>query len=192
MNSFSAMLLAGGKSTRMGRDKAGVQFNGQALWQRQIAVLESLAPAQILISGHAAGPYAGHGYEVIADDQPALGPLSGVAIGLRSVRSDLLLVLAIDLPNMTAGFLRVLLQLAGETGKAVVPRNGRWFEPLAAVYTRACLSEAERCLRGADRSMQHFVRNIVAAELATARLLEPEERVLFKNVNTEADLRAVS
>ena len=192
MNSFrfGAVLLAGGKSSRMGRDKAGVKFRGEPLWRRQLATLQSLRPAEIVISGRAGAPYAASGYEVIVDDVRDFGPLAGIVGGMRRTRCDLLLLLAIDLPEMTADFLLSLLREAATTHRGVVPRNGRWFEPLAAVYTRQCLPIAEQCLASSDRSLQHFVREAIAGDHLAPRPITRSERPLFKNVNTEADLRS--
>lgn len=190
MNSlrFAALLLAGGKSSRMGRDKAGVKFRGEPLWRRQLATLQSLHPREIMISGRIGGPYAASGCEVIVDEVGDLGPLAGIVAGIRATSCDPLLVLAIDLPEMTGEFLETLLREAAITRRGVVPRNGRWFEPLAAVYTRRCLPMAEQCLTGSNRSMQHFVREAIAGDLLVPRPLIRRERLLFENVNTEADL----
>jgi molybdopterin-guanine dinucleotide biosynthesis protein A len=83
MPPFTAVLLAGGKSTRMGRDKAGVLLHGQPLWQRQLATLRAVQPAELFISGKADAAYAGAGVEIVADNFPGLGPLSGLEATLR-------------------------------------------------------------------------------------------------------------
>ena len=185
---FTAVLLAGGKSTRMGRDKAGAIFDGQPLWRRQLATLRALEPAELFISGKADGPYAGAGVEILLDHSPGLGPLAGLEAAFRRASHPLVLVLAIDLPALTPGFLASLIQTATATG--CVPRRAEWFEPLAAVYPRTCLPLVEACLRAADRSMQRFVRLAAAAGLVESRALRPADLALFKNVNLPGDLDA--
>ena len=185
---FTAVLLAGGKSTRMGRDKAGVQFDGQPLWQRQLATLRAVHPHELFISGKSDGPYANAGVEILADNFPGLGPLAGLEAALRRARHPLVLILAIDLPAMTAGFLIELVRLAAEGGIGCVPHHDRWFEPLAAVYPRTCLALAEAGLRDADRSMQHFVSLAAAADLIRGRVVAETERPLFQNTNLPGDL----
>ena len=185
---FTAVLLAGGKSTRMGRDKAGVLLGGQPLWQRQLATLRALHPHELFISGKPGGPYADEGLEILADNFPGLGPLAGLEAALRRASHPLVLVLAIDLPAMTAEFLSSLVNEAASGGQGGVPQSGGWFEPLAALYPRASLALAQECLRAADRSMQRFVRAAVGLGLVVAHPLAADERALFRNVNTTADL----
>lgn len=185
---FTAVLLAGGKSTRMGRDKAGVLLDGQPLWRHQLATLRAVQPAELFISGKADGPYAGAGVEILADHSPGLGPLAGLEAAFRRASHPLVLVLAIDLPAMTPGFLASLIQTATTTG--CVPRSAEWFEPLAAVYPRTCLPLVVACLLDADRSMQRFVRLAAAAGLVESRALLPGDLALFKNVNLPGDLDA--
>ena len=172
----------------MGRDKAGVLIGGQPLWQRQLATLRAVRPHELFISGKPDGPYAGAGVEILPDNFPGLGPLAGLEAALRRASHPLVLVLAIDLPAMTAAFLSSLIRQAAASATGCVPRADRWFEPLAAVYPRACLPLAEAGLRAADRSMQRFVRLAVEANLAGIRDLRPSERALFKNINQPADL----
>src|SRR5688500_16588132 len=93
---FAAVLLAGGRSTRMGFDKATLVIDGQPLWQRQLATLRALHPHELFISGRLDGPYGGAGVEIIEDDVADLGPLGGIASILRRAESELVLILAID------------------------------------------------------------------------------------------------
>lgn len=185
---FTAVLLAGGKSTRMGRDKAGVLIHGQPLWQRQLATLRALLPHELFISGKPDGPYASAGVEILADNFPGLGPLAGVEAALRRARHPLVLVLAVDLPAMTADFLSILVRHAAASATGCVPVDDRGFQPLAAVYPRTCLPLAESCLRETDRSMQRFVRLAVEGGLVGVRELRIGERPLFKNINQPGDL----
>jgi molybdopterin-guanine dinucleotide biosynthesis protein A len=182
---FAAVLLAGGASRRMGRDKALLRLpEGRLLWQRQLAVLEALGPAELFISGPAKDGYPAS-VRRLDDAVSGLGPLSGIAAALRVAQVPLLVVLAIDLPVMTAGFLRRLLDGCGpELGR--VPRHGEsgLYEPLAAVYPRVCGQLAERRLHKADRSMQAFVQ--AAGSLLEPHEIAPEEEPLFANWNEPA------
>ncbi len=185
---FTAVLLAGGKSTRMGRDKAGVLIDGKPLWERQLATLRATVPRELFISGKPDGPYAGAGVEILRDAFPETGPLAGVEAALRRASHPLVLVLAIDLPAMTAAFLSALVCEAAVSSKGCVTRDARWFEPLAAVYPRTCLPLVAECLRGEDRSMQHLARLAVEQGHISIRGLADNERALFRNVNRAAEL----
>jgi molybdopterin-guanine dinucleotide biosynthesis protein A len=182
------VLLAGGKSTRMGRDKAGVEWDGQPLWRRQLATLTALHPHELFISGQPDGPYAGSGAEIIHDLHPGCGPLSGLEAACWRMKTALLCVLAIDLPWMTSAFLDRLVKIAMQDGRGVVPQNGEYFEPLAAVYPRAMLNLVGEHLRQTDHSMQRLIRRAVELDLMIPLTISGEERALFRNVNTPADL----
>lgn len=173
----------------MGRDKAVVVIGGIPLWERQLRTLRACGPAEVLISGRRESPYAEAGIEVVPDSKPGLGPLAGIAALLRRVRTQFLLVLAIDLPEMTSEYLQDLVQNAAETERGIVPRSEHRFEPLAAVYSRNCLHLAEEQLACADRRLQQFVRRGIASQLMMPKRVEAQEASLFRNVNTPHDLR---
>ena len=176
---FAAVLLAGGRSTRMGRDKATLVIEGQPLWQRQLDKLRALEPCELFISGRCAGPYASAGVEIIEDSVPGLGPLGGVAAALRRATSPRVLVLAVDLPRMSAEFLASLLREPHPT----IPRHGNFFEPLAAIYPKCALPVAEEMLGQEDRSMQRFVRGLLERNWVQARTTRAAEVGYFKNLN---------
>ncbi|MEO6970569.1 MAG: molybdenum cofactor guanylyltransferase [Chthoniobacterales bacterium] len=175
----SAVLLAGGKSTRMGRDKAFLEYEGQPLWQRQLATLQKLSPEHLIISGPARGEWSD--CEVVEDAVTNAGPLAGVAAALQKCTTPLLVVLAVDLPRMTSEFLSSLLDLGG-----AVARGPHGFEPLAAVYPTACTSLAVQALRSGDFSMQSFIHESIKKGLLAAR--ETSQSDLFTNLNTPSDL----
>lgn len=183
------MLLAGGKSTRMGRDKAGVEWAGEPLWQRQLATLAALHPRELFISGKSDGPYAGSGTEVIPDLHPGCGPLSGLEAACWRLQTPLLGVLAIDLPRMNSAFLDRLVKIALQDGRGVVPLHGEYFEPLAAVYPRAMLKLIGEHLRQSDHSLQRLIQRAVELDLLVPYEMTAEDRLLFRNVNTPDDLQ---
>lgn len=172
----------------MGRDKAGIMVEGQPLWQRQLATLAALQPRELFISGKADGPYVGGGIEVIPDLHPDCGPLSGLEAACWRMQSPLLCVLAVDLPWMTPSFLERLVRMAMQDGRGVVPQTGEYFEPLAAVYPHAMLSLIGEQIRESDHAMQRLIRRAVDLDLVVPYALGEDERPLFRNVNTPADL----
>ena len=204
--SHAAVLLAGGKSSRMGRDKSALPVNGEPLWQHQLAILRATEPAEIFISGKSDGPYADCGVEILADEFPGCGPLGGIATALRRCTSDLLLVLAVDMPAMTVGFLRTLLDQSHRTGMGVVPSvaadvrsrariplspdedEQAHLEPLAAVYPRAALVVADECLRSGERKLATFIRTLEARGLLHIHHVEAGAIVLFTNWNSPGDI----
>jgi molybdenum cofactor guanylyltransferase len=133
---FSAVILAGGKSSRMGRDKAWLKVGGQTLLARQIEIAREIGAREILISGRPGVDYAEFDCRVVKDQWPDAGPLAGIAAALEATTATRLLVLAVDMPNMSAGCLQRLVASCTETTGAVPRVNGN-IEPLAAVYPKA-------------------------------------------------------
>ena len=146
MTPFAAVLLAGGQSRRMGRDKALLELpDGCRLWERQWQVLGALEPAERFVSGSWREGFPAD-LPWLADEFPGCGPLAGIAAALQAMRSPRLVVLAVDLPAMSVDFLRGLLQGSDSTG--VVPqRADGFFDPLAAVYPEAAVKPAVERLR---------------------------------------------
>ncbi len=205
--SHAAVLLAGGKSSRMGHDKAALIVGGEPMWQRQLTTLRATEPAELFISGQTSGPYAECGVEILADEISESGPLGGVATALRRCTSERLLVLAVDMPAMTADFLRTLLEQSRCTTMGVVPfvtadarKRARISsfvsdedrvhpEPLAAVYPRAALVIADECLRAGERKLEAFVHKLSARQFVSMRPVAENEAALFTNWNEPEDVR---
>jgi molybdopterin-guanine dinucleotide biosynthesis protein A len=126
---------------------------------------------------------------MVADAQEECGPLGGIVGALRCSSSDLLLALAVDLPNMSADYLRGLLdRCAGDKG--VIPWRDR-YEPLAAVYPKRSLDRAEQLLEAGEYSLQSFADSCVREALATKHAISSGDAALFLNMNTPADLLEV-
>jgi molybdopterin-guanine dinucleotide biosynthesis protein A len=170
----------------MGAPKALIPFEGVPLWRRQVSLLEALDPAELLISAGADWSPGTGPWTVVRDKTPGLGPLGGIAAALRAARTGLLLVLAVDMPSMTAGCLRSLAAAAGPHG--IVPARDGLYEALSAVYPASILALAEESLGGGDRSMQRFVRRALLEGLVAAQPIPPHELPLFKNLNRPSDL----
>ena len=186
---ITGLLLAGGQSTRMGRDKATLVIHATPLWARQLALLRALEPQALVISARQAPAWAPSDVLVIPDRPPSRGPLSGIAAALARLNTSHLLALAIDLPRMTGEHLQYLVSLAtASTG--VIPQNQNHFEPLAAVYPKQAAPLAERALNSGDASLQSFARKLFQVGLAQPYVLSVHERALYQNLNTPDELSA--
>src|ERR1700704_2130475 len=116
----SAVLLAGGESRRMGRDKATLEWRGRPLWEWQMEKLRALKPEEIFLSARADVSWRPTDVKLIVDLPPSRGPLSGLALAVASTRTSHLLALAIDMPFMTTEHLQLLCGLAAN-GMGVIP-----------------------------------------------------------------------
>ncbi len=187
VTSVGAVLLAGGESRRMGRDKATLLFRERPLWQRQLELLRELEPAELIVSARTDPPWRPPEIGFVADETPSRGPMSGLAAALAQMHSSHLLALGIDMPFMTAEYLCALCETAGGESGAI-PINGGRYEPLAAVYPQSALADVRSALAGDDYSLQNLCARLVAGGKLRAVKVAEEERALFRNLNTPADL----
>jgi len=176
---FSAVLLVGGESRRMGRDKATMEFEGEPLWRRQLQLLRALKPEQLFISARTKPKWLPDHVELLLDDPASRGPLSGLTKALTAMQTTHLIVLAVDMPFMTAGELRRLVELATEN-RGVIPVIGERAEPLAAIYPVRAAAAFKAALAGDDFSLQRLVR-----KFGLDHKIAAEESVdLYRSLNT--------
>jgi len=190
MNS-SAVILAGGKSSRMGRDKAWLEVGGQSLLARQIGIVREFGALEVFISGRANADYSGFGHRVLQDNFSGAGPLAGTERALDAAQSPLLLVLAVDLPKMTTEFLqRLAADCTDDFG--AIPCVKENIEPLAAFYPKSAQSLAETLLRAGENAVASFAKECVQARLARFVEMSASEAKYFANWNFPADLALVT
>jgi molybdopterin-guanine dinucleotide biosynthesis protein A len=187
--SFSAVLLAGGESRRMGTDKATFLFRGKPLWQIQLETLRKLRPKEIFVSARIDPPWRREDVLFVADVPPSRGPLSGVAASLVKIHTAHLLALAIDMPFMSENYLRSICDAVGPS-QGVVAKIDNRAEPLAAVYPREAEIDFRTALAGTDFSMQNVVRLLVRSGKLQEISVTKQERGLFRNVNNASDVDA--
>jgi molybdopterin-guanine dinucleotide biosynthesis protein A len=185
--SFSAVLLAGGKSSRMGQDKATLFFRGVPLWQNQLELLRLLQPVEIFVSAQIDPAWRPSDAKFVADTKPSCGPISGIAAALSRISNDYLIVLAIDMPFITGAYLRSLCERI-EPGRGIVPVIEDRAEPLAAIYPRDAATEFGSALSGADFSLQPLIRKLIAFGKLLPIKVSDDERPYFRNLNEPTDL----
>jgi molybdopterin-guanine dinucleotide biosynthesis protein A len=191
----AGFILAGGASSRMGRDKGLLDFGGVPLIVHTARLIEPLV-AEITVVG-SPRRYAKLGLRVIADEVHAqsrpdgsrYGPLAGIATALGATRSPWNLILACDMPYLSAEWLDWLLSRALRSrGEAIVPRTERGIEPLAAVYRRECGVKLAAVLSRGVRKVSAAIEEL-GVEYVYPRewqKLDPRGLVL-KNMNAPDD-----
>ncbi|HWY51371.1 MAG TPA: molybdenum cofactor guanylyltransferase [Chthoniobacterales bacterium] len=184
---ISAVLVAGGKSRRMGQDKATILFRDAPLWQNQLQILRKLSPKEIFVSAPSQPAWRPSDVTFVPDDQPSRGPLSGIAAALSRITTNHLVALAIDMPFMTESYLRSLCERI-EPGRGIVPLIENRAEPLAAIYPREAQDDVVAALSGSDFSLQSLICQLIAADKLVAVEVSTEERALFRNLNEPQDL----
>jgi len=184
--SVSAAIMAGGKSKRMGQDKAWIELDGEPLITRVASVLAQVADEVIVVANEPR--YASLGLRVVHDKYPEGGALGGIATGVAAATHDTVLVAACDMPFLSAAMWRLLLGHAGEAD-VVIPRVGGEYETLHALYTKACLPHMARALaENRLRVIAFFDQvRVQAIDEPELRAVDPTLRA-FTNVNTPEEL----
>lgn len=185
-------VVAGGRSRRMGRDKALMAWGRGTLLDHAVARLrEACHEVRILC-----GPdprYTGYGLPVDVDLVSDAGALGGLLTGLRRLPEQASgLFLAVDLPRVPSALLRHMPGLEGDWD-AVVPISAGGPEPLCAVYRRECLPAVERRIAASDFKMTSFWSDVTVRELPASELApfgDPAE--IFRNLNSPEDYEALA
>ncbi|MBV9240402.1 MAG: molybdenum cofactor guanylyltransferase [Acidobacteria bacterium] len=192
---IEAFILIGGRSTRFGSDKAFFEFEGQTLAVRAATTVEAAFPQlkTVFIAAdedqfRVEVPVLGR--PVVFDVNSGAGAWSGLHAALVHSKSEWTLVLACDLPYVTAKFLCGLADEAQDDVDAVVPQqhDGR-LQPLCAIYrTKPILELVEERLAASD-ALPAIAKALQATRL---RVIEPKEDDLLRNINSPDDLSQVS
>jgi molybdenum cofactor guanylyltransferase len=173
----------------MGRDKRLLMVDWERepvpLWRRQLNVLRRLAPVELLISGPGDLEYPPDA-KVVPDKIQDAGPLAGIASCLEAAQSNLLLILAVDLPNITPDYLMSVVR-GSRPGCGVVPAIEGALEPVIAVYPVEAATTALACLQAGERSVQAFARRLAETGLVSIRTVTANEAPLFRNWNSPRD-----
>lgn len=187
----AAVILAGGESRRMGRDKAWVEWGGVPLVQLAVEKVRAVGVEEIMVSGRAGQDYSALRCPVLFDRTPGFGPLGGIEQGLHQCVAPLLLVFAVDLPRMSVNFLRKLVERSNRlTG--VVPRLNGALEPLAAIYPKSCHALALAALAGTRRAARDFAEACLTARAVRTLAVTRREADNFRNWNRPSDIAAAS
>lgn len=203
---LSAAILAGGQARRYGgRDKSALVVDGRAIRDRQLAELATIA-GDILIVGTSGAPRQGSDLgltrnaversdpglipiRAVADRVPGRGPLGGLHTALLESAFDTTIVLACDMPYVSARLLAHLAALA-DAADVVVPRTERGYHPLCAVYSRTCLEPVAHRLASGRLAMIDLFEDVRVRVVERAELVAfGDVRRLLANVNSPADFR---
>jgi molybdenum cofactor guanylyltransferase len=183
-------ILAGGRSSRMGRPKGLLPFSGKPLVKHLAQLLEITGEPVVIVGPP--GDYAGMGLRVVADDRRDAGPLGGIATALRVSNCGWNLIVGCDLPFLTSEWLAHLIsRAAASPAEAVIPLNERGLEPLCAMYRKRIQPELADALDHGVRKITDGLAKLAIETIAPSewKRFDPRGR-LFKNINTPADYEA--
>jgi molybdopterin-guanine dinucleotide biosynthesis protein A len=186
---ISAAILAGGRARRFGgADKASLVVGGARIIERQLATLSTVTDDVRIVSNDPAR-YAALGVRVIPDRIAGAGPLGGVHAALVDAAHHGVIVLACDLPFVTAALLEALaIEFGtGDETDAVVPRSSRGLEPLCALYARRCAETVRRRIEAGNLEMRGLLTELRFKELRPEGVPPFDDGSVFLNVNTPHD-----
>lgn len=184
---MTSIVLAGGKSRRLGRNKAVEEIGGQRLIQRVIDRLSLLGNEIIVVASSKDQP-PDLGLRKVVDIYPGKGALGGIYSGLKESPSFHSLVVACDMPFLCIALLRYLMELSPGFD-IVIPRVGKYVEPLHAVYSKNCLEPMEAMLQKGKLKISGLLDAVAVryVEQAEIERFDPQHLSFF-NINSEADL----
>ena len=181
-----AVILTGGMSRRMGRDKGALILEGETLIAR---LVRRCGPAfdGVYVSVNQAGRFNTAGAPELVDLHPGHGPMAGLEAAFAQTDADLVFLTAVDLPFGTPGLARRLAELRGEEDLCYIRRADGRPEPLFALYTRACQVPLAACLEEGRRSFRALFERVRAREVREEEDGVPLDRLLM-NVTCPEDL----
>jgi molybdopterin-guanine dinucleotide biosynthesis protein A len=187
---LTAFILSGGKSSRMGADKAFIDYDGRTLLARTLDLARSITShVRIVGSREKFAPFA----PVVEDIFLNCGPLGGIHAALRASHTELNLMLAVDTPFLPVALLQYLLRSAQSAPDAtvIVPRTHAGWQPLCALYRPEFAAAAEAALRGGQNRIDRLfgevrTRTLEQEELEAAGFSES----IFRNLNTPEELES--
>ena len=184
---ITGIVLAGGKSSRFGRNKALVEIDGIRLIERVIGVVEPLFE-NLLVITNAPQDYAYLNLPMVEDLIKGLGPLGGIFTGLKTISDEAGFFVACDMPFLNAGLIRHMAHLA-EDFDVVVPKLDWKIEPLHAIYSKSCIPAIEELIDNRDYQIFNFFKKVHVRYLSEREIREfdPELKFLL-NINRPEEL----
>ncbi|MEM0897344.1 MAG: formate dehydrogenase accessory sulfurtransferase FdhD [Verrucomicrobiota bacterium] len=186
MRGVLGVVLVGGASRRMGRDKAFMEIDGVPLWQRQVNVLRDAGVASVALSTNRAhsGRFPDWRGDFVVDQFKDAGPMGALASALHSAPGKDVLVLAVDVPRVEARVISPLM----DVGEGAVYQWQDRFETLVAKYPATSLERVERMLRLGNYRMQNLVAELVRSGMMEVLEVPPEDEQAFENWNLPQDI----
>ena len=190
LKGVTGVVLAGGKSTRYGTNKAFAEIQGIRLVERTIRVMGSVFQ-RLLIVTNTPDEFAYLDLPMVEDLIKGFGPLGGIYTGLEAIDDEAGFFVACDMPFLRENFLRHMVSLRGDYD-AVVPRVRWMVEPLHALYAKQCLPAIRESIHSREYQILKFFQKIKVryVEEEEIRRVDPDLKSFF-NINRPEDLESI-
>ena len=186
---ISCAILAGGKSTRFGRDKATFEINGKPLI-RSICDIAKRVFKDVVIVSKSHNTISGIDIPIIKDSIPVHSPMAGIVSALLYNTTPYTFIIACDMPNISEKALSAMIEeISGED--IIIPRTGLGYEPLHAIYNRSCISPMLTLIERQVLHISALFPYLVVKELEKKTYFFHKGHSIFMNINTKEDICCV-
>ncbi|HOS69721.1 MAG TPA: molybdenum cofactor guanylyltransferase [Bacillota bacterium] len=190
----TAIILAGGKSSRMGFDKQFLKLQDKYVIEIIAERLKEVFSEIIIVTGRPE-EYVKYGFKLVEDEVRNFGPLAGIHVGLKNSGSIYNYVVACDMPFINLKYIRYMMQLIEESDDrvdGVITKLGDWIEPFNAFYSQNLISRIEENMKNGKRQINLMLQdaNVLYVSEAKAREFSPDWE-MFTNINTFKDYESL-
>lgn len=190
-NNFTGIILAGGKNTRMGENKAFLEINGERLIDKTMDIFKRIFADIVIVTNDPLSYIEFSGAAIVTDIYKEKGPLGGIYTGLFYSKNNYAFVCPCDMPFLNKDFVEYLLAQT-EKYDVIVPKTAEGYQPLHAVYSRNCLPSIKRLLLMNKLKITGFYRDMRVLAISEERIRPfNEEGHLFLNLNTPGDMEKI-
>jgi molybdopterin-guanine dinucleotide biosynthesis protein A len=184
---ITGIVLAGGKSSRMGTDKSLLLWNDKTLIEHAIDLLKPLCSKVIISSNKKI--YNFTGCEIWSDELPQQAPMIGIYSCLKRSKTSINIILSCDMPFLGADLLQHLIGSAGNLPILVPIHDDGLIEPLCGVYRKSIIPHLEIYIQKNNLSLNKFIQEYVSQFLKIGKELSFYRSNMFANINTPDDLK---
>ncbi|MFZ5650203.1 MAG: molybdenum cofactor guanylyltransferase [Bacillota bacterium] len=182
---ISGIILAGGKSSRMGKNKALLEVGGLTMIERVAGAMSGVC-SEIIIAGENSGTLEHLGYPTVPDIHPGYGPLSGLHAGLKAAKSWYSFVSACDIPFPSEKLMKRIIS-EKDGFDVVMLKQGEFFEPLFSLYSKAFIDAAEISIKNGVYKVTAALQHVKWKPVTVSPGEIPDLAKSLTNVNTPVD-----
>lgn len=183
---ITGIVLAGGKSSRMGSDKGLIKIDNKTFVENVIAAMEPLVNEIIIVSNNP--EYDQFGFYRVEDDIKDSGPLAGLYSGLKYSNSEFNLVLSCDIPIIKTEILEKLIEVDYKNFEVTQIESHNKTMPLIAIYQKQCMHKCLELLQQDERRLRVAVNQLKTKTI----VIDSEYDPFVKNVNNKEDLKTIN
>lgn len=181
---ITGIILAGGKSSRMGTDKVLLKVNEKTLLEQAIELVEPICNSILISSDNS--EHEKFGYKIVPDEIKNCGPIGGIYSSLKKSETDWSFIISVDSPFVEKGFIHHLISEI-DNSEAIIPIHKKGKEPLIGIYHKNCLLKIEKMMDLQHYKMHNLLRALKTKFVDSNAWVENYPK-LFHNINRPEDL----